>query len=158
MTSNWAYTRKFIKNHPLVSCLLVVWAWAVLSGLLFVYGLFLPNPFKVTDPSSPWFNASKFDLNDYPRGKSEEALKKLFPIGTDKSFVDFVMYSSGARQTSLGINTTRAARYDYRPMGYFSSNSFVLFGFDEHGKLLNVYLTGRPGIYEDQPKFEDFLK
>lgn len=59
-----------------------------------VLGLWGCNPFKVTDPSDPRFDPTKFSFEDYKTEEEfQEALIKLFPIGTSRSKVDEILLS-----------------------------------------------------------------
>ncbi|MCB1558099.1 MAG: hypothetical protein KDJ50_04175 [Alphaproteobacteria bacterium] len=54
------------------------------------------DPFKVTDPSDPKFNPDKFKFEDYPGiPLMTDALKKLFPVGTPKEFVEKILVDVG---------------------------------------------------------------
>ena len=68
----------------------VVWFAVSLSMLLFF------EPFKVTNPTNPFFNPDRFKFNDYKSREDKAiAFRKLFPTGTPKSFADRVMIGSG---------------------------------------------------------------
>lgn len=58
--------------------------------------LFVPNLLKATDPYHPWFNPDKFRFEDYSdHCMKKEVLAKLFPIGTERSFVERVLVDAG---------------------------------------------------------------
>lgn len=50
------------------------------------------SPAKIIDPYSPDFKAADFQWDGYKSSKDfEEALRKLFPIGTDRDFVEKIL-------------------------------------------------------------------
>jgi hypothetical protein len=54
---------------------------------------FVPSQLKVVDPYHHWFKPDKFKFEDYTGDPciEKEVLAKLFPVGTDKAFVDRVL-------------------------------------------------------------------
>ncbi len=60
--------------------------------LFWFVGMEKPIPWKVTDPSDPNFKIEEFRFTDYTsEHKLELALEILFPVGTDKAYVDKIL-------------------------------------------------------------------
>lgn len=88
-------------------------------------------PFKVTDPYDPRFNPRHFRFEDYTITLciQKEALAKLFPIGTNRSFVDQLLVQRGgaiSTKTDDGQRTSSTYAYSYQPHTLGS----LLIGFD----------------------------
>ena len=66
------------------------------------------DPFKVTDPSDPKFNPDKFKFEDYPGiPLMTDALKKLFPVGTPKEFVEKILVDVGGARLEIYLQQSR---------------------------------------------------
>lgn len=63
-------------------------------GLILFY-LISTNPLKTTDPSNPKFNASKFKFTDYNLKELSAIFDRLFPLGTERKFIENTLVSSG---------------------------------------------------------------
>lgn len=68
----------------------IVWFTALFLVLLFF------EPFKVTNPTNPFFNPDRFRFSDYRDQESlRAAFRELFPPGTSEEFVDRVLIDAG---------------------------------------------------------------
>ena len=78
------------KKIIIIICFLVI---ILLTGSLFSYQ-FLRNLgaveplFKVTSPKNPKFNPDNFAFSDYYKKDEAEIYRHIFPIGTDRDFVN----------------------------------------------------------------------
>ncbi|MCG7870492.1 MAG: hypothetical protein JAZ11_00130 [Candidatus Thiodiazotropha lotti] len=78
----------FLLGAATVSLTAVIFIWYVL--------LEAPLPFKVTDPSDPNFDPLKFRYTDYySETDFSKAIESMFPIGTEKSYVDKILVHIG---------------------------------------------------------------
>lgn len=73
------------------SPLLQLWSWVI---LLLLFYLFSANSFKATDPNDPNFNPYKFKFTDYTLKELPSVFDKLFPLGTERKFIENVLVSS----------------------------------------------------------------
>lgn len=135
----------------------------VLVLMAFVwYGLLsYPLPWKVTDPASPYFDASDFEFSDYQGEKQlQEALEKMFPAGTKRSEVEKTLVKVGRARSSknskpksaLKINLSdQIYRYEYRnyrsliyeviarvPEGEFGWKMTIV--YDDQDNLISIYV------------------
>lgn len=70
--------------------------WIFVLSLVSISTVACSNPFKVTDPADPKFKPENFRFEDYPGiPPMTEALRKLFPVGTDREFVEKVLIDAG---------------------------------------------------------------
>lgn len=85
------------KKIIIIICFLVI---ILLTGSLFSYQ-FLRNLgaveplFKVTSPKNPKFNPDNFAFSDYYKKDEAEIYRHIFPIGTDRDFVNRVLIEAG---------------------------------------------------------------
>lgn len=142
-------------------------ALIVIAGALY---FFVSNPFKITDPYHPWFRPDRFRFEDYLTTKcmQKEVLAKLFPVGTEKSFVDKVLVTSGkATMTRLpdavGYGSNTYSYYWESSLfwgnWFFPSTLNVAVFYNQNGEVSDITLPigGPPGesVYNffDQCKF-----
>jgi hypothetical protein len=135
----------------------------VLAGIVLLVGTFLylyvPNPAKITDPYHPWFNPDNFRFEDYmvTRCVEKEVLAKLFPVGTEKLFVDRVLVDAGGarikqtpyRRDSFGKILEEGLNkfsYFYEPRhwsNWFFPNTWnVSVMYDADNKVTDVRIPG----------------
>jgi hypothetical protein len=111
------------------------------------------NPFKITDPNDPKFDPMKFRFEDYKNDDSlTAALKKVFPVGTEISYVDGILVNSEK------ANKNTSERGDYHIVNYvYMSFKQVnhTFIFDRDWKLLNIHPYGNKKLYQENPGFYD---
>jgi hypothetical protein len=132
----------------------------VLAALIWYVVLDFPPPWKITDPSDPRFDVTKFEFDDYTSDIAlSKALRILFPIGTDKSDVDRVLGDMGRAKISkvTGKNPYRddpsEQEYycEYRSLRSFISDYFsgmpegeftwkVLVTYDQNNKLKKIHV------------------
>jgi len=68
----------------------------IVSLLIWFALLDAPMPWKVTDPSDPKFDPMKFEYTDYhSNSEFRTALKIMFPLGTEKSYIDKILVEVG---------------------------------------------------------------
>lgn len=137
--------------------LLVIFGLLVLCFVAKFYHDWFGTPFKVKDPSSPWFNARHFDLADYPTPeKLNAALVKLFPEKTGRDYVNFVLYSAGGRPNPY-MNSTEIVRYDFpASLRYWDKGPFLVATFNESNELLNIQFMGlKIKLYPNNPNAYD---
>lgn len=82
------------------------------------FHFFVPDPFKVTDPNNPNFKAENFQFRDYSNlCLLEEALAEIFPVGTNKVYVDKILLRiSGVRESDAqGGLGSYIVIYSYMP-------------------------------------------
>lgn len=60
----------------------------ILVLLMVAVALAACNPFKVTDPQNPKFDAAKFRFEDYKTSEIKHVLMQIFPIGTPQIKID----------------------------------------------------------------------
>ncbi len=103
------------------------------------------HPFKVVDPTDPRFDPVKFSFSDY---KTKEELRsaflKLFPLGTDSSFVDNVLIEVGGAKAGISDDPLIKS---YLRMSFKQEN--YVFTFDGNNKLVNIYFPGEGNLYTD---------
>jgi len=60
---------------------------------------------KITDPADPGFDPYKFKFTDYTHEELVDVLRKLFPPGVDRVFIENVLVSSGGSKVGrIGDN------------------------------------------------------
>ncbi|EGE58912.1 hypothetical protein RHECNPAF_258002 [Rhizobium etli CNPAF512] len=70
---------------------------------------------KIRNPNSQWFNAAKFDFNDYKNHEElAEVLKVLLPIGTPEADVDRLLATYGDARV-VDITDEPLALADFEP-------------------------------------------
>jgi hypothetical protein len=115
--------------------------------------LLVPNPFKITDPYHPRFKPDNFRFEDYVVSTcaEKEIMAKLFPVGTDKSFVDRVLVNSGGAKASKNNNHKNEYNYYYVPrhwaafFGDLTWNMSVTYNDD--GKVTDIR-TNNESVYK----------
>ena len=112
---------------------------------------------KVTDPADPRFDPMKFSYLDY-KGTVErqEIFPKLFPKGTDKSFVDKVLVEVGgafARKRDTNIKYPDWTKYNYIYRGTNSYRKLMQWG--EATENIVIYYDGNNKVAQiaKGPKF-----
>ncbi len=129
---------------------------SLLAILLLAFNV-INNSLAVTDPDDPRFDVSKFryenyrETNDHFRRK----ITKIFPIGTDKFYVDKILVKqAGARAPSPNDLTEyhNPGDTDYT---YIKGSWLVRFIFDNNNKTVMMKM-GKP-IYGTDP-VETFWK
>jgi hypothetical protein len=160
-------TRQWIKRYWIISLVLVL----LVAGSYRIYVLREGDPFKVTDPDSPYFNPLKYDFNDYKRHPElrTKAIKKSMPQGASLEVIKIIMKHNSCYYEQWSTKT------EYPGMVWFSCRSLirypydsagVSFYFDQNNKLVDYFGSGGPGVYtgktpEDVMGIEttaDFLK
>lgn len=135
---------QWVKKHPVLVLFLILLLFLGVN----IYHAYLGNPLKVTDPSSPKFKIENFRLLDYSPKNLNDALVKIFPQGTDRSFVDSVMRSAGGSLTHT--NEKEIARYEFpKNLRNWYDNPFLVFIFDEQNKLVNIKPQGSNRLYKN---------
>lgn len=110
---------------------------------------------KVTDPADPRFDPMKFSYFDYKgTGERQKIFPVLFPVGTDKSFVDKVLVDAGRAKAEritdpkmyININSDWIA-YSYffegttayrELMGWGPVTENIGFYFDRNNKVAQI--------------------
>lgn len=129
---------------------------SVLLSLIILMGALgwaaIANPFKATDPNNPNFDPMKFRFEDYITGDPlRDVFREIFPVGTDKSFVDKILVGSGGATSSQSKNAEEIWRYtEPRSIRHSISPGFHLFIFDSQNKLLNIQVNGGERLYPNQ--------
>lgn len=121
----------------------------VSSFLTMVYFLWV-SVIKVTDPIDPYFNAKNFDFDDYLGDRElAVAMKKLFPVGTERAFVNQVLIKAGNAKTSGAQDPESDRKVFYhgfpnsiRNVGRFY-NPVVSVEFDNN-RVVAVFVHGEP--------------
>lgn len=94
-------------------------ALLVITMMAISFISFIPNPFKVTDPHNPKFKAENFQFRDYGTlCLLEVALAKVFPVGTNKAYVDKIFLRlSGVQESDEqeALKGSYIVTYNYRP-------------------------------------------
>ncbi len=132
----------------------------ILAAIIW-YGVFAyPLPWKVTDPTDPRFNPQNFRFTDYENSRElGEALRAIFPLGTEKEIVDLALGKAGASVPNKGYTKPNVANnytfflYNYRnprseyleyitmtSQGEFSWR--VTAAFDDDGRLKEIRAIG----------------
>ncbi len=116
------------------------------------------DPFKVTDPNDPRFNPDKFSFADYNQMDSPElrkALKKTFPLGTPKKYVNKVLVQGDGAEYHVNKNYENEQIVRYAYTQFLRAHITVV--FDESDKLLNIHVSSADKLYKDQPGLEEIL-
>ncbi|MES2728941.1 MAG: hypothetical protein V4621_02430 [Pseudomonadota bacterium] len=125
----------------------------VCLGAFIVYGENFGYPFKVTDPADPRFRVEQFDFADYrgDRKALEHAFRVLFPVGTEKAFIDKVLLEYGKSQ-SYRLQNKNVWKYVPRP--YVLHYILMLprgpsyaYRFDSKDRLKNIKMYGSYDLY-----------
>lgn len=124
----------------------IVWFVVLLSVLLFF------EPFKVTNPTNPFFNPDRFRFSDYrDRESLSVAFRKLFPIGTSKNFVDRVLVDSGnAKSAPVTRHFQNIIIYSEPKKLLYPPGPAHTVIFDENGNVLNIAAFNTEYLYENQ--------
>lgn len=109
----------------------------------------------VTDPDDPQFDPKEFRLQNYSRSRGNnaqlpKALVKIFPPGTDKTYVEEILVKQG--NARVGVNQITEYHnpgdsdytYIWSPSGL--SGKLVRFVFDENNKA-TMMTMGKTPIY-----------
>ncbi|MES2728942.1 MAG: hypothetical protein V4621_02435 [Pseudomonadota bacterium] len=134
-------------------------------GAFIVYGENFGYPFKVTDPADPRFRVEQFDFADYrmDRDALVHAFRVLFPVGTDKAFVDKVLVEYAGVESFEIESIPGLWRYHPRPdiLDYVlmspSGPAHAVY-YDKNNKLLNAYVPVGAEIYPESPSHNDLYK
>lgn len=127
--SQWADRHKFLSYFLII---------------VFVFVLFIFKPLKPTNPSNPLFIESWFRIHDYDfnYGGLKHALKKLFPVGTSKEYVDLMLVEHGKLET---VDNTSSIPgffgYYYRPFRLTYDPWRIDVYYDEKMKLEAILLN-----------------
>jgi hypothetical protein len=126
----------------------------VVMSLMMLTTTACSNPFKVTDPSDPKFNPDKFRFEDYPGiPQMTEALKKLFPVGTPKEFVERVLVKAGgaeAKDNPEADKSSTRIQYYYESWYQFKGGSAINVSFDSNSTVSQVLLNGNRILKEEK--------
>lgn len=132
-----------MKNNILRSLLLV--------GMLMITAC---NPFKITDPNDPKFDPYKFSFGDFNAQNEKYYLQALFPIGTDKVFIDKILIGAGKAKKFQSSGDKNIWHYAIPEIiTGFGRGSYIVI-YDKNDRLLNIQspLTAKY-IYPDQIKY-----
>lgn len=135
----WKYKRRIA---VLLFVCGVIW-WGAYSFQL------VNNPFKVIDPQKPSFVLRNFRITDYKTGSEfNEALIKLFPVGTPRHVVDTVMILGGAKPTEINQYPWQTNySFRWRLNWLIPSDGHSIIVFDDNDKLLNIHPSGGKKLY-----------
>ncbi len=86
MKINADKTRVVMSNHS--------WLIICVTALTILFLIFT-NALKATDPGDLNYDPSDFKFTDYPLSEYPKVFDKLFPLGTDRKFIENVLVSSG---------------------------------------------------------------
>lgn len=131
-----------IKNHPLLSFMLVL--FIVFGGYAgwFLFGNRILLAFKETDPSHSAFDPMKFKFGDYSDVRLERAaISRMFPLGSDRQYIREIMGSSNVTQTTWNANGRLDIDiYGYECRDYPCTGNIrgYVFSFDSSNKLIRV--------------------
>jgi len=108
------------------------------------------NPFKVTDPDSPYFNPMKYDFRDY-RGETQEvwlkATRKAFPQGASMERVEVIMAHNSCHYDEK-TSQKKIVRFSCEsPIRYPLGFAAVIFYFGDDGRMIDYFSTNIRGIY-----------
>jgi len=139
----------------------------LIFSLLFL-GACTSNPastFKVKDPDDPRFNPYEFSYLD-TKGTihREEIFAKMFPVGTDKKFVDKVLIESGGAFSKKRVADPQHpdwTKYSYIYRGTNAYRTVMMWGevtenmtfyFDDKEELMAIYNGSRPVVVSEPEK------
>lgn len=139
-------------------------ALAILAGIILLIGVFcyiyVPNPIKITDPYHQWFKPDNFRFEDYMVSKctEKEVLAKLFPVGTNKAFVDRILVGAGdahaAKLPDHAGKGSNAYSYFYKPHHwsnwFFPHTWNISVTYDDNDRAVNITFptdSGGQNIY-----------
>ena len=114
------------------------------------------NPFKITDPNSPLFDPMKFSFRDYGIKEELDIFRKLFPIGTEKEFIDRVLVDAG--NANMYQNPDNQNIWHYAPpeiivKGMGRAPYMII--YDNNKRLLNIQSPSTAQYaYTDQVKYK----
>ena len=116
------------------------------------------NPFKVTDPNDPNFDPNKFSFSDYKSYEMYNTFRVLFPVGTEKSYVDRVLVKAGKAYSRRTDTFPYVVSYSAPPCGLINDggqNTYMAV-YDKNDRFLNI--QGQPysePLYPDQLSYQD---
>lgn len=90
--------KKFLEFYKLTGSFVfgVICTLCVVAACIWYGFLAFPAPWKVIDAADPRFDPMKFEFTDYlSSGKRAQSLTCLFPVGTDKTYVDKILVDIG---------------------------------------------------------------
>lgn len=136
---------------------LVLIAVAVLGVIL--WGVYM-RYFIVTNPDEPGFDPKQFRFSNYTRARGNEhdvrkALAKMFPLGTDKVYVDDILMKRAGAWIGNNENTEYHQRgdedytYVWSPSGMGGWTVRFIYDEDKKTKMMKM---GKRSIYGVDPK------
>ncbi len=132
----------WVQRHKILSTVL---------GLIFVSYLWYDMPFKATDPASSYFVESLFRMRDYQCGSGVEELKDkvlpvLFPVGTEKKYVDSVLVNTGGASIDDQTKGYAEGAYFYRYLPLcllFTPDEYIIrVYYDKNETVENIHFAG----------------
>ena len=79
---------------------------SIILIIIVVLPWFPAKIFKVTSPNDSKFNIERFQFKDYDSRNFEHALSTMFPVGTEKEYIDHILVKIGK------------AHYEHGPSNY----------------------------------------
>lgn len=113
----------------------------------------------VTNPDDPKFDPMKFRFEYYGGKYGNDwdlpaALLRMFPPGTDKSYIDKILVEQA--DSEAGVDKSSTNRYGYRWPSFSSLGGHaILMDFDAHDKSI-TFLLGGNRLYESSSYRESF--
>lgn len=131
----------------------------MVMGLMMLTTSACSNPFKVTDPSDPKFNPDKFSFNDYKTHEElRDAFRKLFPVGTDREFIERVLVNAGGAKIVDTFDFKAEGggylhiRYEepFNPIRSFKQPIFYTVTLSQDNKLMNIMINGGMKVHKNK--------
>ena len=111
----------------------------------------------MTDPADPRYDPDKFRYFDYEplwpgrEGKHGDALRKLFPPGTPKEFVDRVLVEAGGAHAVANNNFEHPVWTYYHPKVWYrpKGSPSDAFYFDDCLRVTQIHAFGEKFLFPE---------